>query len=254
MANVADLVLLAGQMLLENGGETYRVEETMVHMAFACGAESIDVFAIPSGIFFTLNKGQETFTRVARVHRRGFNLAKVVEVNRISRELSEKLLTNEEAYVQLLKTNSLPRRYTIWVHTFAGAIASATFTYLLGAHMGSIFVAGLAGFIVMNVMDFLQEREIFQFVAVAIGGLVAALVNLAAATLFPRLELNLSIVGSLMLLVPGVAITTSMRDALTEDFVAASVRGFEAFGVALSIATGVGTVLALYLWLGGKLP
>ena len=51
MADVADLVLLAGQLILENGGETFRVEETMVRMALAGGGQTADVFAIPQGIF-----------------------------------------------------------------------------------------------------------------------------------------------------------------------------------------------------------
>jgi uncharacterized membrane protein YjjP (DUF1212 family) len=68
MADVADLILLAGQLILENGGETSRVEETMVRMALAGGAHTADVFAIPQGIFCTVNEGSQTHTRVARIH------------------------------------------------------------------------------------------------------------------------------------------------------------------------------------------
>ncbi|HBP64926.1 MAG TPA: hypothetical protein DD730_11785, partial [Desulfosporosinus sp.] len=75
--DVADLILLAGQLILENGGETFRVEETMVRMALAGGANSADVFAIPQGIFCTINGGLQRHTRVVRIYNRGFNLAKV---------------------------------------------------------------------------------------------------------------------------------------------------------------------------------
>lgn len=254
MADVADLVLLAGQLILENGGETYRVEETMIRMALASGADTADVFAIPQGIFCTINDSQQTQTRVARIHHRGFNLAKVLEVNRISRQLSAGISTVESAYGELLEVDRLPRRYSTGLRLLSGALASAAFSYLLGAHMGSVFVAGITGLLVISVMELLQKREVLNFISVAIAGIMTALANLAVKHFWPAVQFDLAVIGSIMVLAPGLAITTSVRDALFEDLVSASIRGAEAFGVALSIASGVGSVLALYLWIGGTLP
>jgi len=254
MVDVADLVLFAGQLILENGGETFRVEETMVRMGLAGGAQSVDVFAIPQGIFCTINKGLETHTRVVRIHHRGFNLAKVLEVNRISRQLSAGSLNVEQAYGELLKVARSKRRYPSWLRFISGALASASFSYLLGAHRGSVFVAGLTGLLVMVVIEFLEKRDVLIFVSVAIAGIMTALANLAVKSFWPALQFDLAVIGSIMVLAPGLAITTSVRDALFEDLVSASIRGVEAFGVALSIASGVGVVLTLYLWVGGTLP
>lgn len=254
MADVADLVLLAGQLILENGGETSRVEETMVRMALAGGGHTADVFAIPQGIFCTINEGLQTYTRVARIHNRGFNFTKVLEVNRISRQLSAGILTVETAYNELLKVDGLPRKYPTGIRFLAGAIGSASFSYLLGAHVGSVFVAGMTGLLVMLVMEFLQKKEVLYFISLAIAGVMTAVANLVVKWYWPTVEFDLAIIGSIVALIPGLAITTSVRDALFEDLVSASVRGVEAFGVALSIASGVGSVLTLYLWLGGTLP
>jgi len=254
MADIADLVLLAGQLILENGGETFRVEETMERMALAGGAQTADVFAIPQGIFCTINDGGQTYTRVARIHHRGFNLAKVIEVNRISRQLSEGILTVEVAYSELLKVDRLPRRYSTGIRLFAGAVGSAAFSYLLGAHMDSVLVAGVTGLLVMFVMEFLQKKEILNFISVAVAGVMTATANLVIKRFWPDIQFDLAVIGSIMVLAPGLAITTSVRDALFEDLISASIRGVEAFGVALAIASGVGSVLTLYLWIGGTLP
>ena len=254
MADVSDLVLLAGQLILENGGETFRVEETMVRMALAGGGHTADVFAIPQGIFCTINEGLHTHTRVARIHNRGFNLAKVLEVNRISRQLAAGILTVETAYNELLKVDALPRRFPTGIRLLAGAVGSAGFSYLLGAHVGSVFVAGMTGLLVMLVMEFLQKKEVLHFFSLAIAGAMTAVANLVVKQYWPAVQFDLAIIGSIMALVPGLAITTSVRDALFEDLVSASIRGVEAFGVALSVASVVGSVLTLYLWIGGTLP
>lgn len=253
MVDVTDLILLAGQLILENGGETFRVEETMVRMALAGGANSVDVFAIPQGIFCTINGGLQTHTRVVRIYSRGFNLAKVLEVNRISRQLSAGILTVETAYNELLKVDGLPRRYPAGVRLLSGAMVSAGFSYLLGAQVCAFVAAGITGLLVMLVMEFLERKEILYFVSLAIAGVITTIANLAVKWYWPFVQFDLAIIGSMMVLIPGLAITTSVRDALFEDLVSASIRGVEAFGVALSIASGVGAVLTLYLWIGGTL-
>jgi len=254
MVDVTDLILLAGQLILENGGETFRVEETMVRMALAGGANSVDVFAIPQGIFCTINGGLQTHTRVVRIYSRGFNLAKVLEVNRISRQLSAGILTVETAYNELLKVDGLPRRYPAGVRLLSGAMVSAGFSYLLGAQVCAFIAAGITGLLVMLVMEFLERKEILYFVSLAIAGVITTIANLAVKRYWPFVQFDLAIIGSMMVLIPGLAITSSVRDALFEDLVSASIRGVEAFGVALSIASGVGSVLTLYLWIGGTLP
>ena len=254
MAELSDLLFLAGRMILENGGETIRVEETMIHMARAGGALSVDVFATPPGIFFSVTDDKGTYTRVVRIHQREINLAKVAEVNRVSRALVSGRLTVDEAYRELLSLERMPSQYPAWVRFLAGGIACGAFTYLLGAQWGSVFAAGIAGLTIMILVDLLERRGVTHFIAVAMGGVVAALINLIIWTLWPELDFDLAVVGSIMSLVPGVALTTSMRDALSEDLVSASVRGIEGLGVAMSIAVGVGVVLIFYLQLGGALP
>ena len=112
----------------------------------------------------------------------------------------------------------------------------------------------MTGLLVMIVMEFLQKRDVLIFVSLALAGVMTALTNLAVKRLWPAVQFDLAVIGSIMVLAPGLAITTSVRDALFEDLVSASIRGVEAFGVALSIASGVGAVLTLYLWMGGILP
>lgn len=254
MADVADLVLLAGQLILENGGETFRVEETMERMALAGGAQTADVFAVPQGIFCTISVERQPHTRVARIHHREFNLTKVLEVNRISRQLSAKIITVEEAYAELLKVDRLPKRYPTAIRLLAGAIGSAAFCFLLGARADTVLVAGITGLLVMSVMEFLQSREILNFVSLAMAGAVTALANLIIKQVWPNVQFDLAVIGSIMVLAPGLAITTSVRDALFEDLFSASIRGVEAFGVALAIALGVGSILTFFLWMGGTLP
>ena len=46
---------LSAQIMLENGGETYRVEETIQYMGRSLGVQEIESFAIPTGIYITVS-------------------------------------------------------------------------------------------------------------------------------------------------------------------------------------------------------
>ena len=94
---------LAGRIMMENGGETYRVEETVTRMGAAFGLARVDCFAVPSGIFISFpaaDGGRET--AVVRVRDSMTNLTRVDEANAISRRAERERLTPEQT-LELLR-------------------------------------------------------------------------------------------------------------------------------------------------------
>ena len=52
-ASCMDALQLAGRIIMENGGETYRAEETINRMGSGFGLDQVDSFAVPSGLFIS---------------------------------------------------------------------------------------------------------------------------------------------------------------------------------------------------------
>ena len=65
-------------------------------------------------------------------------------------------------------------------------------------------------------------------------------------------SLDALIIGSLMLLVPGLAITNAIRDSLSGDLISGMTRGVEAVLIAIAVALGPGLVMSLWMMLGGN--
>lgn len=59
------------------------------------------------------------------------------------------------------------------------------------------------------------------------------------------------IISSIMLLVPGLAITNAIRDTVAGDYLSGVARAAEAFLVAIAIAAGIGFVLSLSIGISG---
>ena len=67
-------------------------------------------------------------------------------------------------------------------------------------------------------------------------------------------SLDKIIIGSIIRLVPGVALTTSIRDFLNGDYLSGTIRIIDAFLVGGCIAIGVGAVVMTYISLTGGAP
>ena len=89
---------LAGRLIMENGGETYRVEETITRMGRAFGLDHVESFAVPSGLFVSYRRADgDTETAVMRVRKGSTNLSRVDAVNAVSRQVEHGDLTPDEA-------------------------------------------------------------------------------------------------------------------------------------------------------------
>ena len=109
------ILSLAGRIILENGGETYRAEDTVTRMARAMGMTEVDVFGIPSGLFISYtDECGERETSVCRIFLHGTHLARVDRVNQISRRLAEGSLAPEAVMDALREAACLGENMAVW--------------------------------------------------------------------------------------------------------------------------------------------
>ena len=80
-----EVATVAGHILLENGAEISRVEETMERIASHYDVDSENFFVLSNGIFTTGHH----FANVEYIPFKGTQLDKVVAVNQISRDIEK---------------------------------------------------------------------------------------------------------------------------------------------------------------------
>src|SRR5699024_5336722 len=77
---------LAGTIILENGGEVYRAEDTVTRICESRkNIRNVDVFSTPTAIFVSLNFQGEIITNLRRTKISSINLHKISKVNEFSR-------------------------------------------------------------------------------------------------------------------------------------------------------------------------
>lgn len=100
---------MAGEIMLQNGAETYRVEDTINRILLTSKLSVVESFATPTGLFVTLDDSTiDSMTMVRRVVQRTIHMGKVEKVNSVSRDYVSGKISIEEAHQRLLEIKKLP--------------------------------------------------------------------------------------------------------------------------------------------------
>ena len=225
----------AGCILLKNGAEIFRVQETMTRILCAYGVTDNNVYVISNGIFATEGEGTEhALSLVRHVPLGGVNLSRIDAVNAISREICEGRWTTDEAEALLTRAETLTPEKPL-THVFACALGAASFPIGL----------------LLQIYLFAAQKRRSGFMPYIWGsGLVTLLSGLLSA-LFPALSASWVVIGGIVPMVPGVTFTTSIREFFNGDYLSGVIHCICAMLTAVCIALGVCGGAMLLGFMGG---
>lgn len=245
---VVDIALEAGRILLKNGGEIFRVEETITRICNHFGVEHVDIFTLSHGIFVSAeNEKGDAYTKVKHIPLSGAHLGIVAEVNELSRQITSGKVTLKEADMRLKEIEKLPAKG--WQLQILGSgLSAACYGFLLGATLTESLVTFVIGCLLYFWVILAKHCHLSKIVINLMGGmLITVLAILARMILSPVvLRFDGMLIGAIMPLVPGLAFTNAIRDVADSDFLSGTVRMMDALMVFVYIALGVGIVLTTY--------
>lgn len=239
------LAVSLGTMLLVNGAEINRVEDSMRRVLAAYGAIEPEVFTISSCIIVSvLQEGGQATTRLKRITSRSTDMEKFARLNALSRRLVREKPPYEEAIAALNEILKTPA-YPPFVSIFGFFIAAGMFTMLFGGAWRDGLFSGFCALTAWFVVFVAMRLQLHPFLRnIIVSGLSAFLAG-AFHHVFPDAKMDLIIIGTFMLQVPGVLMTNGVRDILSGDYIAGFLSLMEAGMVAIAMAIGAAFGLSL---------
>ena len=243
---------LAGRLIMENGGETYRVEETITRMGRAFGLKEVESFAVPSGVFISYRgEDGDIHTAVKRVRRGATNLTRVNDVNAVSRRVEAERLSCEETLRSLEEIAGCKPWISPRLQRIAAAASSGAWVVLFGG-MGWDLACGLVvGWLVQVLAQMLNRFHMQTLVATLLGSFVAALLPMAFHRLTGLGMMDVIVAGTLMPMLPGLAMTNAVQDTMRGDMVSGLSHGASAVLTAVLVAGGALMATSLFSLLTG---
>lgn len=250
---VLGLALFLGELMLINGAETYRVEDTIIRICNSRGFNHINVFTSPTVIIISDYKF-DGYSFLKTIKSRSIDLQKISLLNDFSRKfVSNKEITIEEAKKEIKKINRT-ESYSELMQYISTGIGSAFFAGLVEGNNIPTFIAtfitSILAFKIYNKIMSLSNISAFSSLIsssfIAFIGVILTHLNIVTAP-------TMLVVGAIMPLLPGVSFIKGIRDLISGDLMSGVARAFDAGVTAVSIACGVGIVLDIWLRLGGVL-
>lgn len=250
---ILNLAISVGEILLQSGGEIYRVQETVSRILEAYGIQDYHVFVVTNGIFATVDEQREDAGSMVRYVPIGeVNLKKVAEINQLSREICEKNCSVETAYERLEQCKNSPSAGNPAL-IFACGIGSAGFCYLLGGRPYDSMVSFFLGMMLEIFLLVAAKHHASRFIMNIVGSALVTMGSLALYAAGAGILSDKIIIGGIIPLVPGVALTTGIRDLFNGDYLSGSIRLIDALLTGMCIAIGVGAAIKLFQLSGGVL-
>lgn len=244
------LALDVGEGMLKNGGDVNRVEDTIERICKAYGAEHVEVFTIISVINAAIRMPDGSYSsQLRRVKATSNNLGKLERLNALSREICKEKPSLEEFDQKLhhLKTNP---EYPRWAIITISGIAAGLFTLLFGGGFNDAIVSSLIG-VIISLIDVRIQDKLNIMARVLLSAFCATILSGISVSFLHIADSHDTIMsGVIMLLVPGMAFGTAMRDLFYGDLIAGALKTLQAVLTSLMIAFGY--VLAMNIF--GSIP
>ena len=234
-----------GEQMLISGAEVGRVEAAIRFICGAYGCSRTDVFTITSSIVVSVVDAHGHHgTQTRRITATRTDLTKLHRLNDLSREICA--TTPDYAKVQKKLAAILQRTpYPLWVEALASALIAFSFAIFFGGSWADGAAAAALGLGLRYFTYLLQKAEFNAIFTNVVASFALSFLSILLVRWGLGNDVNKIIIGNIMLLIPGIALTNSLRDMFSGNTISGMLRFLEAVIKSLVIAFGFALVASL---------
>jgi uncharacterized membrane protein YjjP (DUF1212 family) len=245
MGYILSSIMDVGELLLIHGAEVSRVEDTINRLCRTYGFIRSDVFTITSSIVVTaMVSDGKAISQTRRIKVRDTDLGKVEKLNALSRRICDQplQLTEFRKEIQRIKNTTKAPWY---LEMAMYMLISASLSVFFGGSWMDGLAAAISGMVLYAILygsAALKMNSIVQ-------SMICSAITAAAVILIVKLGIGTHVdkitIGNIMLVIPGIQLTNSLRDMISGDTISGLLNLSEALLKAIAVAMGFAIVLII---------
>jgi len=220
-----------GCEIIRNGGEIYRAKDTIQRINGAFDRDCT-VFALPDLI---IAQSGSCFL-MKEIDGKRLDMDELERLNSLSRKIT--YYKNEEIFITVNKT------YSYKENLIFTALAVFCFCIFFGGNVLEALISGGIGIFITAAPY--RKREIATFSSNLIDAFAVGILSMLPSLFITKYNSGTVIIGTFLVLVPGLNILSAMRDMLQGEILAGAFELIESIMSALAIALSVGAALYLF--------
>ncbi len=240
------LALDVAEGLIKNGDSVHHVEDTIKRICTAYGGVHIETFVISSLILASVRMNDGSYSsQLRRVYSSSNNMSALEDYNSLSRRICNE--TPDFATAQIWRKEiKTKKKYSIWLSLGGHMLAAGSFAILFGGSIRD----GLAGAILGLAIGLFSRLKltilnINILAKTLIMSFVAGLLSYFTVIIGLSENVDMVMIGSIMLLIPGLAFGNALRDLLCGDILTGLLKTVQSCLTAVLIAFGYSAAMLL---------
>lgn len=241
-------IVKLGKMLHKYGTPAFRLEAYLLEVASYLGVHA-SFIATPTSITFVIwsDKHEDEYNHAARLQPGDLDMSALSLTDELANELLTGKVSLSDADMRLDKINDMPSPYGKVITGFAFALATGSFSMLMGASVPEILWTGLLGFVSYLWVLWAQKSKRVNLMLEPVTSFMAGILACAISRYFdPGINIPLMVLSSVIILVPGLALTMGLAELSSRNLVSGTARIMDAimqlfklyFGAFLGVAVG----------------
>ncbi len=246
-----ELAVSLANKLQACGAETYRVEETINRIIEAYGVKRVDAFVIPSSVMASLETdGGLILTKIRRLKGGETLLDGIERYTALSRRICKEKPNMQEARALLRETEKKVRRYPLPIFFLAAFLIGVGFGVFFGGGLLEALAAGVCGVAIGAAVWFMGRLHANPFFTSFVGSFILGFAANALTAIGLSHNADITVIGAIMLLVPGFLFTNSLRDIIYGDTMSGLNRLVQVLIIAIALVFGTssGVTLARHIF------
>ena len=257
-------IVRIGKMLHKYGIPAYRLETHLMNLAYHLELRSSFIISPTSMTFILWTEGHEDeYTHAARVEPGDLDMGSLSRTDDVIEQMAVGELTIEQANERLDEIETMPNPYGRVATGFSFFMASGAFAMLMRGSKEEVIVASFLGlFVYLFVLWSERSKGVANMLEPLVAMVSAFVAYGIAEAWIPSLGVKLVILSSIIVFIPGLALTIGLNELSSRHLVSGTVKVMDAlmmlfklyFGAFLGMEIGKYTFGTYQLEIAERLP
>jgi uncharacterized membrane protein YjjP (DUF1212 family) len=245
----AQLLLRMGKAISEAGAPAHRLEASMMVLLKKFKMEG-NFFSMPTALFATLGDESIQRTYMERTQPSDIDLAKISDLSAVITRLENDQIDVHEAYEEIKVISTAKPRYRTRYIIFSIGLASASLAGLFQGSWIDVGVSLLMGWLTALIITLSAKHDHFSLLFTPLAATIVGFTTMSISHFGESIDHFIVSLSGLIILVPGLGITTAIRELSTGHLVSGSARmaGAVTTFLLLSFGLALGFMVAIQIY------
>lgn len=232
-------VLRLARALHEHGYAAQRLEDVLGVTSDRLGLHGHRFFSTPTSIMAAFGPEARQRTHLLRVEPGDVSLGKLAELEHVSLEVAHGRLSPADGMAAINRIVAAPQLYPTWLTTLAHGVLSGTVCQFLGGGAREVAVAAALGLGLGVFQELALRHARVSRVFESLAAFLVSAMAIAFAHLVGPIAIFVTTLAGLIVLLPGLTLTTAITELATRNLASGTARFSGAAMTLLGIAFGV---------------